>query len=366
MTGGESGPPEPGPPAPDPSGNEPAELRAPDDPAGLDPVPEVVGPTRPGLRTFSLDGRRAPGLYLVGWLASLIGAATIFVVLLAQPSDVAGAILLGAGTFVLALGLAAAAGSQAIERQADGRLAYRGPSPFILFGAYVALTLLLELLAFPPLQALHVPAGGALEALVDLVLLNGGAVVLVAALVVGSGSLSWREMGVPVRAGRDGSAGTPLAGLLRDLLEGMLLAVPILFVTLLLGGILIQLLGTTPPGPLPVAQTTGEAVLNLVSGILIAPLGEELFYRGFATTAWVRGMGARAGILRGALLFCVAHVLTLSGTPPAALIAFVTRLPVAIALGWIFVKRGSLASSFGLHAMFNAIPLILVGLAVGT
>jgi len=39
---------------------------------------------------------------------------------------------------------------------------------------------------------------------------------------------------------------------------------------------------------------------------------------------------------------------------------------VAIALGWIFVRRGSLASSFGLHAMFNAIPLVLVGLAVGT
>jgi membrane protease YdiL (CAAX protease family) len=324
------------------------------------------GPSRPGLRTFSLDGRRAPGLYLVGWLGSLVGAATILVVLLAQPSDLAGAILLGMGTLILSVGLAAAAGSQAIERQAEGRLAYRGPSPFILFGAYVALTLFLELLAFVPLQALHVAAGGALEALVDLVLLNGGAVALVAALVVGSGSLTWREMGLPARTGPGLAGGTPRSGLLRNLLEGMLLAVPILFITLVLASFLIRVLGTTPPGPLPVAQTTGDAVLNLVSGILIAPLGEELFYRGFATTAWVRGMGVRAGILRAALLFCVAHVLTLSGTPSAALIAFLTRLPVAIALGWIFVRRGSLASSFGLHAMFNAIPLILVGLAVGT
>ena len=326
-----------------------------------DPVP-----ARLGLRTFSLDGRRAPGLYLVGWLASLVGAATIFVVLLAQPSDVPGAVLLGAGTLILTIGLAASAGSQAIERQAEGRLAYRGPSPFIIFGAYVALTLFLELLAFVPLQALGVRGGTALEALVDLVLLNGSAAALVAALVVGSGSLTWREMGVPSLGGRSASGSTPLAGLLRDLVEGMVLAVPILFITVGLGTFLIHLLGTTPPGPLPVAQSTGDTVLNLVSGILIAPLGEELFYRGFATTAWVRGMGARAGILRAALLFCVAHVLTLSGTPPAALIAFLTRLPVAIALGWIFVRRGSLASSFGLHAMFNAIPLILVGLAVGT
>jgi membrane protease YdiL (CAAX protease family) len=106
--------------------------------------------------------------------------------------------------------------------------------------------------------------------------------------------------------------------------------------------------------------------MNLVSGVIIAPLGEELFYRGFATTAWVRGMGARGGIIRGALLFSVAHVLTLSGSPSDAVIAFLTRLPVALALGIIFVRRGSLASSFGLHAMFNAIPLILVGLSFGT
>ncbi len=109
-------------------------------------------PARLGLRTFSLDGRRAPGLYLVGWLASLLGVATIFVVLLAQPSDVAGAILLGVGTLVLTVGLGGAAGSQAIERQAAGRLAYRGPSPFVHLRGDVALTLFLELLAFVPLR----------------------------------------------------------------------------------------------------------------------------------------------------------------------------------------------------------------------
>lgn len=323
--------------------------------------PAAPAATRPGLRTFSLDGRSAPGLYLVGWLASLLGAATIFVVLLAQPSDLAGAVLLGIGTLLLTTGLAAAAGSQVVERQAAARLRYRGPSPFILFGANVGLTLFLELVAFVPLQALGVRAGTTVEALAGLLILNGSAIVLVVVLVVGSGSLSWREMGLPAGSLKEGQ----LTGLVRDLLEGMVLAIPILFVTVGLGSVLIQLLGTTPPGPLPAARTTADAILNLVSGVLIAPFGEELFYRGFATTAWVRGMGPRAGIVRAALLFAVAHVLTLNGTPADALIAFVTRLPVALALGWIFIRRGSLASSFGLHAMFNAIPLILVGLSVG-
>jgi membrane protease YdiL (CAAX protease family) len=315
---------------------------------------------RPGLRTFSLEGRHAPGLYLVGWLASLLGATTIFVVILGQPADLAGAVLLGLGTLLLTTGLAAGAGSQAIERQAVGRLRYRGPSPFILFGANVALTLFIDLVALVPLRALGVHPDSSGEALVGLLILNGGAILLVVVLVVGSGSLSWREMGWPARTGRV----VPLAGLLRDLLEGMLLAIPILFLTVLLGTVLIRLLGAAPPGPLPAARTTADAVINLVSGVLIAPFGEELFYRGFATTAWVRGMGPRAGIVRAALLFAVAHVLTLSGTPSGALIAFATRLPVALALGWIFVRRGSLVSSFGLHAMFNAIPLILVGLSV--
>ncbi|HEY7936419.1 MAG TPA: type II CAAX endopeptidase family protein [Candidatus Limnocylindrales bacterium] len=319
-------------------------------------------PARLGLRTFSLDGRHAPGLYLVGWLASLLGAATVFVVLLAQPSDLAGAILLGSGTLLLSIGLAAAAGSQAIERQAGGSLAYRGPSPLLLFCCYVALTLFLEVLAFLPLQALGVRAGTVVETLVGLLILNGSAILLVAGLVVGSGALTWREMGLPTR----GPGGPAIRLLVLQLLEGMLLAAPILFITVVLGSVLIGLLGTSPPGPLPAATNATDAIMNLVSGVIIAPLGEELFYRGFATTAWVRGMGARGGIIRGALLFSVAHVLTLSGSPSDAVIAFLTRLPVALALGIIFVRRGSLASSFGLHAMFNAIPLILVGLSFGT
>ncbi len=334
-------------------------------PVELLPVPaDTAGgdQARPGLRTFSLEGRRAPGLYLVGWLASLLGASTVLVVLLGQPTDLAGAILLGLGTFLLALGLSAAAGSQAIERRWAAAAGYRGPSPLLLFGATIALTLFLEILALAPLRALGVGPDSTLETLVGLLILNGSAVVLVAVLVVGPGALTWREMGLPVRVA---GAGWGLPGLLRNLLEGMALGVPLLFGTAVLAAVLVNLLGTSPPGPLPPAQTPADALINLISGAIIAPLGEEVFYRGFATTAWVRGAGVRSGIVRAALLFAAAHVLTLSGTPGAALIAFVTRLPVALALGWIFVRRGSLASSFGMHAVFNAIPLVLVGLSLG-
>ena len=330
--------------------------------AGPEPDQALVPATaRLGQRTFSLEGRRAPGLYLVGWLASLLGGATIFVVLLAQSRDLAGAILLGAGTLLLTVGLGAAAGSQAIERQAAGRLAYRGPSPILLFGATIALTLFLEVLALAPLAVLNVPPDSALEALVGLLILNLSAAALVALFVVGSGGLTWREMGVPL----PDPTGWHLPRVVEEIVIGMALAVPILFLTGIVGAVLIQLLGAAPEAPLPPANTPAEALLNIISGVLVAPLGEELFYRGFATTAWVRGLGVRSGIVRAALLFAVAHVLTLSGTPATALIAFVARIPIALALGWIFIRRGSLAASFGMHAMFNAIPLVLVGLSVG-
>jgi uncharacterized protein len=318
------------------------------------------GPERLGLRTFSLDGRQAPGLYLVGWLGSLLGAAAIFIVLLAQPHDLAGAILLGAGTLILTVGLCSAAGSQAIERQAAGQLAYRGPSPVLLFGATIGLTLLFEILALAPLAALGVSSDSPLEALVGLLILNLSALSLIVLLVVGTNALTWREMGVPLPG-----AGWSMPRLVADLLVGMALALPILFLSGLIGQVMIDLLGVVPSAPLPPAGSAAGAILNIISGVLIAPLGEELFYRGFATTAWVRDLGVRSGIGRAALLFLVAHVLTLSGPPATALIAFVVRIPIALALGWIFVRRGSLAASFGMHAMFNAIPLVLVGLSVG-
>ena len=249
MTGpGDSGPVAPG--EPEHADLEPADLEpAEPEPMELEPseLEPGAGPARPGLRTFSLDGRHAAGLYLVGWLASLLGSATILVVLLAQSSDVAGAILLGVGTFLLSIGLGAAAGSQAIERQAAGVHAYRGPSPFLLFGATIALTLFLEVLALAPLDALNIPAGSTGEALVGLLILNGSAVGLVALFVVGSGALSWQEMGVPVRT----AAGWRIPHVVRDLVVGMALAVPILFLTAILASVLVSLLGVTPPGPLP-------------------------------------------------------------------------------------------------------------------
>ena len=93
-----------------------------------------------------------------------------------------------------------------------------------------------------------------------------------------------------------------------------------------------------------------------------------MLFRGFATTAWVRGMGVRGGVVRAALVFAVAHVLTISGANAGdafglAVVGFATRLPIALALGWLFIRRGTVWSSFGLHAPFNLVLLVIAEVA---
>ena len=63
-------------------------------------------------------------------------------------------------------------------------------------------------------------------------------------------------------------------------------------------------------------------------------------------------------------MFVLAHVLFVGGNGfrEAASLAFVAgiaRVPVALALGWLYVRTGSLWGPIGLHAAYNAILIIL-------
>ena len=121
----------------------------------------------------------------------------------------------------------------------------------------------------------------------------------------------------------------------RDLTEfglGALWALPVLVATAPVALALTQLLPVTPVSPLPPAGESVGFALNLLAAAIIAPVGEELLFRGFATTAWVRGMGERRAIVRGALFFAVVHVLTISGSSAGealglALVAFAHARP---------------------------------------
>jgi membrane protease YdiL (CAAX protease family) len=191
-----------------------------------------------------------------------------------------------------------------------------------------------------------------------LAVIQGTYLALTRLLVVGTGALSWSEMGFrPAR-------GTAIA----DLATGIVYVVPILFVTGLVAQIATTIFPVTPESPLPATGTTLGLLLNLLGGAVLVPIGEETMFRGVATTAWQRTYGSRRAVIQGALFFAIVHVLQVGGSSPLeafqlALVAFVTRIPVALALGWLFLARKSIWAPIGLHAAFNGIILVLAHFA---
>ena len=308
---------------------------------------------RLGTSTFTIEGRRAPALFVVGWLATIMGAGFVLVAVLSGGGFAwLGLLLLGLG--LLSVGLIAAAGSQGIERRARGVEGYAGPSPLLVFVASIPVSLLAVLVIGLPLGVVGFtfegPAAAVLSVAIQAVVYVG----LIRLLVVDTGALTWAEMGIRRL--------NPAA--MREIVAGAAWGLPVVFATVPVALVLLMLFPVTPESPLP---PTGEIVgfaLSLLAGAVLAPFGEEVLFRGFATTAWVRGVGIWQGVIRAALVFALAHVLTTSGTDAGdafglAVVGFGTRVPIAIALGWLFMRRRNIWASFGLHAAFNAILLVI-------
>jgi len=320
---------------------------------------QATPPQPLGLTTFTVEGRRAPALFVVGWLGVLVGVALVLLAAMG-PTGLGGAIVAAAGFAGLSIGSVLLAGSQTIEQRAAG-LPHPGPSPVLVFVAVVATSrfagylvggLLLTLVGEIPR-----PIGDLIAVIVQAAVFLG----IVQLTVVGAGAMSWADIGLAGR--RPGIVG-------RELLGGAVFAGPVILVTSVVALAAVQLAGVTPLSPLPPTGTPSGLVLHLLAGALIAPVAEEVLFRGFALSAWLRTAGARAAIVRSSILFVLAHVLFVGGDTfgEAVRLAFVggvVRIPIAFTLGWLFVRTGSLWGPIGLHAAFNAVLITLGETALG-
>jgi uncharacterized protein len=323
-----------------------------------DPPPDAASQPAPAARRplsltrFTIEGRQAPGLFVVGWLA-MVAAAGLGSIAFFGATGLVGSILWFLAFVAAAAGLILLGGSETVERR--GLVSYRGPSPLIVLFAVVVIAQLAGYVLGVPLSAIGAsiprPFG-------DLIAVGLQALVFIGVvrlMVVGPGALSWREMGLAPGA----------AEALQGLLGGAIFAGPVILVTSVIAFLAVQLVGQAPPSPLPPTGTASGLVLHLLAGAVVAPVAEEILFRGFALTAWRRLAGARAAVVRSSVVFVLAHVLFVSGdtfrdTAALAFVGGVGRIPVAFALGWLFVRTGSLWGPIGLHAAFNGI-LIVVG-----
>jgi membrane protease YdiL (CAAX protease family) len=344
------------PPAPDTGSAPPGQpdgFLAPD---GSEGPTDPSGP--PGGGIFTLEGRRAPGLYLAAWVLTIGGLVVTFVIGPMASSDTARNLLIVVGAVVVTLGFATAAGSQVLERRARPPERYRGPSPLLAFAAYffaMSLVGLLLIIGFgvDPEDPSAFFLVGCLQA--------AGYALVVWLFAVRSGALSWRGMGWPARTR------AALGRALRGVLSGMALMVPTTLALVILGGIVGLIVGVDAPRVLPLSSTALDGLFVVLTAAFIVPIGEELFFRGFALTAWARDLGERTALIRSAVFFAVVHIANITSTSLAeglgqVVLTLVVILPIGFALGWLFLRRG-MAGAIGGHVTYNSLLLILAFLA---
>jgi membrane protease YdiL (CAAX protease family) len=338
---------------------------------------------------MSLVGRAAPRLYAAAWILSLVGLGAVLGLICAAlaglTEDMASWARFGLvelSLVALLLGLVAGALAQGRQRRADGWQDYFGPSPLLVAGAWLACSLVATLAFEGLLALLGTEPQPALLLLIGLLLNLACFVGLVQGVVVWPGALTWSDMVRPRRLAPSRSeaiaalwaafrppGASRLRALAGDLALGAGIAIPAMIGTTLLAAILVVALGLTDVNT---SNETTDVITNsdmwlvLIGLALVAPLGEELFFRGFATNAWARSLARDGALVRAMLLFASIHVINVS-TDTAdlwllarlAVLAVATRIPVAWLLGWIYTNRKSIVASLALHATYNG-SLVLI------
>jgi membrane protease YdiL (CAAX protease family) len=225
----------------------------------------------------------------------------------------------------------------------------------------------LAILAPAPLLLLSTPLGGfeqldpAVSTLGIALSTNLATTLVVALTVVGTGAARWRAIfGQHQVSSPNLPAADRRGGALGDVAWGLAITVPIVVAAALFSALLIQGTGAVPESPLPPSVNSSALLFNLISAAIIAPIGEEILYRGVITQAWGRQSGARQAILFSAIVFAFAHTLNIGGESitdalAVAFVAFAIRLPLGLALGWLWVRRQSLLATITLHAAYNAL-----------
>lgn len=320
--------------------------------------PGIPGRTRPPFEELPPGPPTWPG-----WLAIAAGVVALlfaFAVLgsalasgvtagsVSAPDAVTAGIAALAGTVLLVGGLVWLAVAGILRRRGLGPDRYRGPSIIdllllvVIGGNLVALPIVLLLLRGDP--------GRLTDPLVVTVelLLTPAAFLIVYGFFI---ALPDALPGIGVGWGRAALRRLVLGvgvGLLAWLGLGVLVYLLNLIVTGITGS---QLGGEQAVAGLATQVPLPTAVLAIA---ILAPVAEELFFRGAVLNAWEREYGTRRAIIGSASLFAIVHVA--GGTPVAVVEVFI----LGLLLAWVYVQTRSLATTIGLHGAFNLASVLVL------
>lgn len=158
----------------------------------------------------------------------------------------------------------------------------------------------------------------------------------------------------------------------RDVLLGLGIGVgAVVVITVGLGvalALLLQLLGLDVP---VVQEELRQAARNpqvapvfVISAVLIAPIFEELFFRGMVLPAIAKRLGLWAGILLSAVVFGLVHVNQAQDLLGGGLL-LLRLVPLGILFGWLYHWRGTIVVPIIVHSIFNAASVVLLLIGLG-
>ncbi|HSM37841.1 MAG TPA: type II CAAX endopeptidase family protein [Candidatus Limnocylindrales bacterium] len=313
------------------------------------PVPPAGPISTPGPR------RTYRALHVASIVLILGGLGLVLLVLQTNAGLLSGDVLLpdaGAALGILALlligaaallvGLVMNAVRSIVARETLPPQRYRGPSIIVM---WLLATIAANIAVVSIASDLATLLGGGVPTLfgtiVTLTVTQAGLLAAVALLVYAPQALA----GLRLLPGR---------GLLRSMLIGLGLAIPSWIGAQLIGYLTVRLLepfGLQPEAGLAeLALLNADPVVLVVALVVVAPMAEEVFFRGAAFNAWEREYGTTRALYGSALMFAAVH----------GSIFFIPSIAaLGIVLGLLYRSTRSLPATMVLHAAFNGITLTI-------
>ena len=152
---------------------------------------------------------------------------------------------------------------------------------------------------------------------------------------------------------------------LADIGIGVLVGL-LMFVVITLGiGSLVEVLFRSLGEPVPPVQESLQryaadprtTALMVLATVVIAPIAEEIFFRGLIFTAMRRSLGTLGAVGASALIFAATHF---QSTAAAYGVVVAVIFPVGLVLAALYARRPSLSSAIVAHAVYNLVQLIIL------
>jgi uncharacterized protein len=98
--------------------------------------------------------------------------------------------------------------------------------------------------------------------------------------------------------------------------------------------------------------------LTIASVVLVAPLVEEILFRGLLQSWFITKVGSSKGVIITSLIFSLFHYSLSQGM--ANIILMASLFVLSCFLGFIYIRQRSLWASIGLHVTFNSVSVIMI------